>query len=384
MAALLPAIGWMLLALALIGSLYTIASAITLRGFLASANRTARRSDGVTILKPLHGAEPRLADNLATFLEQEHDGPVQLLCGVQRADDPALAAVEALKARFPQARIDVIVDPTPHGANGKVANLINLAPHIAHDVVVLSDSDMAAAPDYLAGVLAALDRPGVGAVTLAYAGRGDAGFWSRLAAAGLTWQFLPGAVFGVARGLARPCMGSTIAMRRGTLAAIGGFDAFADVLADDYAIGQAIAARGLTVAMPPLLVTHASIERDFGDLWRHEVRWGATVRDLVPFAHVMGVIAMPLPLALLATPFHPLLALALAGFALLARLAAVLTADARAGRRTAPLWTFPFRDCLTFAVFLASLTARSVDWRGARLRMEQDGQISAEPENLRT
>jgi ceramide glucosyltransferase len=369
-----------MLGLSLIGSAYMIAAAITLRGSLPPTAVAGRRNDAVTILKPLHGAEPRLTDNLATFLAQDHDGPVQLLCGVQRADDPAIAAIEALRARFPETRIDLIVDPTAHGANGKIANLINLEPHIAHDVVVLSDSDMAVGPDYLPRLLAALDAPRTGAVTIAYNGRGDAGFWSRIAAAGLSWQFLPGVVFGAAHGLARPCMGSTIAMRRGTLAAIGGFAAFADVLADDYAIGEAVAALGLEVAMPAMLVTHASTERDFGELWRHELRWGATVRDVVPVAYAMGVIAIPFPLALLAIPVHPLPGLALSGLALLARLSAAIVADRRGGARTAPLWLLPLRDCLTFMVFIASLTVRSVDWRGATLRMAQRGRISAQPE----
>lgn len=378
--AIIAGLAWGMLGLSLIGSAYMVAAAITLRSFLSPAAAAGRRNDAVTILKPLHGAEPRLIDNLASFLAQDHDGPIQLLCGVQRADDPAIAAVETLRARFPQARIELIVDPTAHGANGKIANLINLEPHIAHDIVVLSDSDMVVGPNYLSGLLAALDAPGTGAVTIAYNGRGDAGFWSRIAAAGLSWQFLPGVVFGAARGLARPCMGSTIAMRCETLAAIGGFAAFADVLADDYAIGEAVAALGLKVAMPGMLVTHASTERSFGELWRHELRWGATVRDVVPVAYLTSVIAMPLPLALLAIPLHPLPGLALAGLALLARLSAAIVVDRPGGTRTAPLWLLPLRDCLTFTVFITSLTVRSVDWRGATLRMAQRGRISAEPE----
>jgi len=378
--AIITGLAWAVLGLSLIGSAYMVAAAITLHNFLSRKAPLGRRDDAVTILKPLHGGEPRLADNLATFLAQDHDGPIQLLCGVQRPDDPAIAAVETLRARFPQARIELIVDRTTHGANGKVANLINLEPHIAHDIAVLSDSDMVVGPNYLSGLLLALDAPGTGAVTLAYNGRGDAGFWSRIAAAGLSWQFLPGVVFGAARGLARPCMGSTIAMRRETLAAIGGFAAFADVLADDYAIGEAVAALGLGVAMPAMLVAHASTERNFGELWRHELRWGATVRDVVPAAYLTSVIAMPLPLALLASPFHPLPGLVAAGLALLARLSAAIVADRRGGARTAPLCLLPLRDCLTFAVFIASLAVRSVDWRGATLRMAQRGRISAEPE----
>lgn len=373
--------GWAVLGLSLIGSAYMIAAATTLRAFFARpASTAARRSDAVTILKPLHGAEPRLADNLASFLTQDHDGPIQLLCGVQRAGDPAIAAIETLRARFPDARIDLVIDPSPHGANGKIANLLNLEPHIAHDVIALSDSDIAAAPDYLAGLLAALDQPGTGAVTVAYNGRGDAGFWSKVAAAGLSWQFMPGVVFGIAHKLAEPCMGSTIAMRRETFAKIGGFAPFADVLADDHAIGQAIAAQGLAVAIPPMLVIHASTERSFGELWRHELRWGVTVRDVVPVAYAMGVIGIPLPLALFALLVHPLPGLAATALALIARLVTALVADRVAGRRTASLWLLPLRDCLTFAVFIASLGARSVDWRGTTLKMVQRGRIAAQSE----
>jgi len=373
-------IGWALAGFSLVGTLYTIAATVTLRRFFTSTQAARARNAGVTLVKPLHGAEPRLADNLASFLDLDHAGPVQLLCGVQRADDPAIAVVEALCLRFPAARIDLVVDPTPHGANRKVANLINLQPHIAHDVVVLSDSDIAVGRDYLAGLLDALDRPGTGAVTLAYHGRGDAGWWSKIAAAGLSWQFLPGAVFGTVFGLARPCMGSTIALRRETLTRIGGMGAFADVLADDFAMGEAVAALGLHVVVAPLLVTHASAEPDFAALWRHELRWGATVRGVAPAAYALGVIAMPLPLALLAIPIHPLAGLACAALAVLARGGVATVADRLGKARSAPFWALPLRDCLTFVVFLASWAVRSVDWRGATLRMETHGRVSAGPE----
>jgi ceramide glucosyltransferase len=373
-------IGWGILALAAAGTLYMAAAAITLTRFFARAAPPVRRSDAVTILKPLYGDEPRLADNLASFLTQHHDGPVQLLCGVSRADDAAIAAVTEVRARFPEAHIDLIVDATAHGANLKVANLINLEPHIAHDVIALSDSDIVAAPDYLARLLAALDPADVGVATVAYAGRGDAGFWSRVAAAGLGWQFLPGVVFGAAYGLAQPCMGSTVALCRETLDRIGGFRSVADVLADDHAIGAAVRALGLRVAVPPMLVTHASTERNLPELWRHELRWGATVRDLTPGAYVASVVAMPFPLALLAIPFHPAGGLALAGAALLVRGAVVAAVEHRAGARAAGRWLLPLRDCLSFAVFVASLTVRSVDWRGAKLRLQRHGRVAAEPE----
>ena len=374
--------GWALLAIATIGTLYTIAAGIVLRRFFAVQPTPHRRAEAVTLLKPLHGAEPLLEANLATFLAQDHDGPIQLLCGVQRADDPAIGAVAALKASRSAATIDLIVDPTSHGASGKISNLINMMPRAANPVVILSDSDIAVEPDYLPNILATLDQPGVGAITCLYRGRGDAGFWSQLGAAGLSYQFLPGAVFGIALGLARPCMGSTIAMRRETLDRIGGFDRFADVLADDYAIGEAIQSLGLKVVVPPMLVVHGSAERSFAELWRHELRWSATVRGVVPGAFVGSVIGMPFPLALLGTllaPAHAIGAI-LALLALASRALIVHAVDRRAGARTAPLWLLPVRDCLTFAIFVATFFTRSVDWRGQRLRMGADGRITADPE----
>ncbi len=373
--------GWILLAMAVAGALYTLAAAAVFARFFGRRPPPSRRGEAVTLLKPLHGDEPRLVDNLATFLTLDHDGPVQLLLGVQRPDDPAIAVVETLRARYPAARIDLVIDPAPHGANGKIANLINMAPHAAHSVLVLSDSDIAVAPDYLSHVLTALDEPGVGAVTSAYVGRGDAGCWSRLGAAGIDWQLLPGVVFGVSAGLARPCMGSTIALRAGTLAAIGGFRAFADTLADDYAIGQAIGALRLRVEVPPMLVAHAGTDARFTGLWRHEVRWQATILGVEPVGYTAGVIAMPFPLALLAMLFHPLAGAAIALAALAARLILVTIIGHVTGSRPASRWLLAMRDCLTFAEFVASFFVRSVDWRGSNLKMERDGQISAGSEN---
>ncbi len=373
-------IGWALLLCAALGTLYMALATRILARFFGQRQSMPSRTEPVTLLKPLYGDEPRLAENLASFLDQDHAGPIQLLLGVHRADDAAIPAVRALQARFPQARIDLVINDIRHGANGKISNLINMMPQAAHETLILSDSDMAVDRDYVTRIVTALDDPDVGAVSCVYRGRGDAGFWSQLGAAGLSWQFLPGAVFGTALKLARPCMGSTIALRRTTLDRVGGFTAFADKLADDYAIGEAVHALGLAVAIPPMLVVHGSAERSFNELWRHELRWGATVRDVVPVAYAMGVIGIPLPLALLGLLIHPLPGAILTLAALTVRLNLAVTADKIAGARTAPLWWLPMRDCLTMGVFIASLFVRRVDWRGTALNMGSDGRVAVHSE----
>jgi ceramide glucosyltransferase len=381
--AILSLFGWLLLALAAIGTAYMLGAAATIVRFFAAARPAVRSDVAVTILKPLHGTEPRLTDNLATFLAQDHGGAIQLLCGVQHEGDSAIQRVEDLRQLKPDARIDLIVDPTPHGSNGKVANLINLEPHIAHDVVVLSDSDMAVPPDYLARLLASLERPGVGVVTCLYRGRGDAGFWSRLGAAGLSYQFLPNATFATAIGqIGDACMGSTIALRRETLEAVGGFAAFADILADDHALGKKVRAQGLDVVIPPMLLTHASDETGFGALWPHELRWAATVRSLTPaLAYAGSLITFPVPLAIIGALFHPAAGFALAIVALVTRIVVAGAVDTVAGASTVSKWLLPARDFLSLAIFVASYAARSVDWRGTRLTMGSDGRIAAETES---
>ncbi|MEG3124568.1 bacteriohopanetetrol glucosamine biosynthesis glycosyltransferase HpnI [Sphingomonas sp. GB1N7] len=369
--------GWFAILLAGAGIIYQLIASVVTRQFFATAALVGHSTEAVTLLKPLYGAEPRLFDNLATFLEQQHDGPVQMVCGVQRDDDPAIAVVRALQSAYPAATIDLVIDATRHGANGKVSNLINMMPAARHPIIVLSDSDMAAAPDYLARVLAALDRPGIGVVSCLYRGRGDGNFWSRLGAAGLTYQFIIGVVVAVAYKLAAPCMGSTIALRRETLDRIGGFKCFADTLADDHAIGQAVIASGLNIAVPPMFVTHAFDETGIGELWRHEVRWAATVRDIAFWPYVGVIIGLPLPVACLAVLYTPTIGLWLVAASLVARFIVVRSVDAAAGGRPAAFRLAILHDYFAFAVYIASFFVQSVDWRGATLTMKAGGRISS-------
>lgn len=370
-------IGIVLAALAAIGIAYQAFAWVMLGRFFKSPVPRMDGDQAVTILKPLHGDEPRLKDNLASFLAQDHAGPVQLLCGLADAGDPARAAIEALQREHPAADIALVVDPARHGSNGKIGNLINMMPTARHGVLVLSDSDMAVAPDYLSVLLATLAQPGVGAVTCFYRGRGDTGFWSQVSAGIISHLGLPDMVVGHTTGLAQPCMGSTIALTAETLAALGGFERFADVLADDHALGMAVGERGKRVAIPPIVLTHACSETSFAALWRQKLRWAATIRALQPWGYAGSVITRPLPLALLALPFIPALGLPLVAAAFAVRLAVAARVDRIAGARSVALGWLPLIDSVEFLVFAASFTVRKIDWRGKALQIETDGRISA-------
>lgn len=375
---LLILIGWCFAGLALAGSAYQLLAARLLRRLLAPPPpREPQSWPGVTVLKPLHGAESGLEAALASLLAQDYAGPLQVVFGVQSPTDPAQAVVGTLRRAHPAADVALTVDATDHGANRKVSNLINMIARAKHEVLIVADSDIVVAPGYLRGVVAALGAPQAGVVTCPYRGLPAEGFWSRLAAMGISYQFLPSVAVGVGLGMAHPCMGSTVALRRETLERIGGFAAFADQLADDYAIGAAVRAAGLRSIVAPVLVGHLSAEDSLEALVQHELRWARTVRGVDPAGFAGSVVTYPTPLALLAIIFTGAAPIGLAalGIALICRFLLQRGVDRLAGARTGPWWLTPLRDGLSFAVFLGAFFVRAVDWRGARFRVDAQGTL---------
>ncbi|WP_044561874.1 bacteriohopanetetrol glucosamine biosynthesis glycosyltransferase HpnI [Azospirillum sp. B4] len=386
---LTDALGWGLGTLSGVGTVYTLAAADSARRFLASGPAPVlAAAPAVTVLKPLHGAEPGLAERLRALTTQDYPGLVQVVCGVQAADDPAIAVVrgliDELAAAGSPVRLDLVVDPTRHGANAKISNVINLMTVVRHEVLVLADSDIAVAPDYLTRVVDALSRPGVGLVTCLYRGDPvDAGsFWQDQAARAVDHHFLPNVLVGLRLGLAKPCFGSTIAVTADTLDRIGGFPAFRDILADDHAMGAAVRALGLTVAVPPFVVGHLAPESTLAALLDHELRWARTIRGLDPGGYAGSVVTHPVPLAMLGAIFAGWHAwsLLLLGLAILARVVLQVTIDARI-TRSRPRWPGLIRDVLSFVVFVASFGIRRVSWRGQRFSVKSDGTMVPLGEN---
>jgi ceramide glucosyltransferase len=366
-----------LLVLAAVGSLYSLVAVALLRRFAAQRPPAAARFPGITVLKPLYGAEAGLYENLASFCQQEYPGPVQIIFGLREADDPAAATFQQLKAAFPEADLQLVLDPSSHGANGKISNLVNMSRAIRHEVVVLADSDIRVDSKYLRQLIGALDQPGVGLVTCLYRGLPAGGIWSRLAAMVTNHHFFPSVLVGLALGRSDPCFGATIALRRRTLAEIGGFEAFVDHLADDHALGVAVHRLGQRLVVPSMLVSHICRERSALEMLRQELRWARTLRLLDPLGFLGSVVTHPVPLALLGAALAPghVWGWAILGLALASRLLLELQADKVLGTDW-PAWRLgPLRDLLSFAVFVASHFTGAVTWRGQRFRVRRDGTL---------
>lgn len=340
----------------------------------------------VTVLKPLCGAEPALYEDLRSLCEQTYPA-MQIIFGVQHPADPSLAIVRRLQAQFPALEIDVVIDPRRHGHSAKVSNLINMMTVARHDWLVLADSDVRVPRGYLEGVCAPLADPRVGIVTCPYRGRpimaaGRARLWSELGALFVNDWFMPSVRVAALFGSRSFAFGATIALRRDALAAIGGFHAIADQLADDYRLGELTRRRGLATVLSQVVVETSVDEPTFRQLVQHETRWLRTIRAVRPGGYAASAVTFSLPVAVLGC------ALAGAGPAALVLLSATAAArvvlhlfvyapepvPAGTWRR---LWALPASDALGFALWCWGFAAREVQWRQQRYRVARDG--SAHP-----
>ncbi len=361
-----------------VGAGQCVAGAVLVQRFARRPEAAPTATPAVTVLKPLHGEEPLLETALGSVCRQDY-APLQIVFGVQDPADPAIRVVRRLQSRFPGRDLALVVDVTQHGPNRKIGNLINMMHAARHDLLVIADSDILCAPDYLRRIVAALEEPGTGLVTTLYAGLpARPTLIGRLGATQVTHVFLPGALLARAMGR-QDCLGATMALRRRTLQAIGGLEALVGHLADDNALGRKVAGLGLAVRLAGTVPATTVAEAGFGALFRHELRWARTIRALVPGAFLASALQYPIAWALLA--------LALAGGTVWAwamllaawtvRAAATLAVDRALARRlpaglaiAAPIWLLPLRELMSVAVMVASYAGLDVDWRGHRMHAD--------------
>lgn len=359
------------------GCVYLLVSGVLVLRFRRDPDGPPAEAPPVTVLVPLCGEETGLVERLVRLRNQDYPAPVQIICGVRDATDPALDCARRAAAEEGRWPIEYGSDPRQHGRNRKISNLINMMRYARHDTIVMVDSDMEVASDHLSRVVPRLARPGVGAVTCLYQGVGQGGMPARLAAMGINLHFLPNVVVGLATGMAAPCFGATIAITRGNLERIGGLEAFVDQLWDDYAIGEAVRARGLEVSVCSFAPVHVCTEPSFRSLFANQLRVARTIRGIDPSGHAGAVLTHPFALALLSV----LAAGAwwtwlLLGVAYSCRLIVARCVERRFGVARVSYTLVPARDLLSFAIYLASYGSARVEWRGETYRVDTDGSLT--------
>ncbi|MFO0632398.1 MAG: glycosyltransferase [Nannocystaceae bacterium] len=333
------------------------------------------RAPPVTVLKPLRGLDDGLEDNLASLLQQDYPGPLQFVFGVTAADDPALAVVRRLQRRFGARRSDVALGRDDAAHNPKVANLLGMLPYAQHDALLISDSNVRVAPDYLRAMVAELAPADVGLVANPVVGT-DAQTLGAACEALQLGGVIAGAV-SCGAWVGHPCViGKSMLLRRDALARIGGLQRFGDVLAEDYAMGQAMVRAGLRVVTCGYVVaTHAGAWTMRRFAARH-LRWCQMRRWIAPWAYLGEPLLLPscwwLALASLAV-----LTAAGWGWPLVAAAAIAVSCGVEAGCSQAlrGLWRVrevaatPCKDAVLLGLWALAWIRREVQWRGHHYRI---------------
>jgi ceramide glucosyltransferase len=351
------------------------------------AGRCESVQPAVSILKPLHGAEPNLDSHLESFFNQHYPEFEVLFCA-RSADDAGLKIAREVAARHPGIKARFFTSGEPPFANAKVASLETMYQAAGHDILIVSDSDVHVGPEYLREVVAPFRSPGVGAVTCLYrgvvAGRGNS-LWAYLEGVGMSIEMPAGVL--VARMLEgmQFLLGPTMAVRRRCVEEIGGFRALGHYCSDDFLLGNWIAARGHDVVLSPYVVDHVILNTGLLASVRHQVRWMISTRCSRPKGHLGTLLTFAMPFALLAAATllwmgHGGLAAGALAWGLLSRilLAGIvghLVVKERGLPRTMLL--HPLRDLMGFGYWLASYSSNRILWRGQEYELLHDGMMRA-------
>jgi ceramide glucosyltransferase len=323
----------------------------------------------VSILKPLKGLDPQMWEAFCSHCEQDYP-EFQLIFGVSDPDDPAIALVRRLQEKYPHRKIDLLVCSRDLGNNRKLGTLAQMLSAARHEILLVNDSDIRVAPDYLRRVVSPLADPTIGLVTCLYRGIPTPTMGSRLEALGISTDFVPGVLSArlIERGL-HFGLGSTLAFRRSDLQAIGGFEAMVDYLADDYEIGNRIAGLGKRIELSEVVVETFLPAYSIRQYVDHQLRWARSVRGARSWGYAGLILTFGLPWAVLALvagrgavwAWWLFVVTVAARFAVGLAAAVAILDDTQALR---DLFLLPLRDLIAPVIWAIGLVGNRIFWRG--------------------
>lgn len=336
----------------------------------------------VSVLKPLHGMEPRLRETLRSFFQQQYPG-YEIVFGARSAEDPALAVVSELMKEFPQVPVKMVYSGAPEWPNAKVFSLEKMLAEAKSDYAIISDSDVTVDPDYLRNVTAPLLDAKTGLVTCVYRGVPVNGGWAVIEALGMSVDMTSGVLLADMLEGMRFALGPTMATRKDVLAKIGGIGATADFYSDDFELGRMIAEAGYHVELSHHVIEHMVVDSKFGPSLDHQLRWMKSTRFSRPLGHVGSGLTFAVPFGIMGLVGGGLMGAAGAGlvlliWSLLNRVMQSLTVGwlvVRDRKAVSLCWLYPVRDLFGFLLWVLSFTGGDFEWRGERYQFRKGGRI---------
>lgn len=360
---------------------YYVMALIGARRFFARTEHESATdfSPPVSILKPLRGTDPDCYKNLASFCRQDYPEYEVLYC-VGEPGDPAAEVVRQIQRDYPDRNVRLLIHTPPPGQNDKVAKLAFLARQARYPILVVSDSDVRVAPDYLRKVVAPLARPEVGLVTCLYKSTPAHGWVSALETLAQVSDFYPGLIVDWQLEEVKFALGSTIALRAEVLREIGGWEPQVHQVADDLLLGRRVAQQGYRVILSPYTVCTVPDYQSLKQFLLKRLRWTIVLRHMRPWGHLGLACTQALPWVVWTGFAHGLAtAIPIAGIYLLLRTWMAWEIGVRGlGLRhlVRKFWLIPLWDALASAIWLISFTRRTILWRGANYTLGKNAMIT--------
>jgi ceramide glucosyltransferase len=343
----------------------------------------------LSVLKPLHGTEPGMERNLETFFEQDYPEFELLFCARQETDE-GLRLARRVGERYPQvnARFVTCGEPRPKFHNAKVYSLAKLDSVASHELFITSDADVRVTPDYLRRMVQNLKDPHVGLASCVYLGTVDggasAGFSAQLDAVGKSVEMTSGVLVADMLEGTKFALGATMAVRKKSFQDAGGFDELGQFYADDFVLGNRLAAQGTGVQMATHVIRLMVQDTRFGLSFRNQLRWMQSTRRSRPWGHFGSGLTFAMPFGLLGLLWGLLTGHAVVGLLWLSWMVVQRWMQAGSILRVMgdPDWVrgtmlYPVRDLLGSVLWLGSYGGDRFYYRGKIYRLKDGGKVEA-------
>ena len=376
-------IQWVLLVPVIVGSIYSVVCLICVVIFRFRSSLPPQVPGGgwpaVSVLKPVHGLEKNLENNLRSICLQDYPQYQVIYC-VQNETDRAIPLLKQLQAEYGSDLVTVVIEQRQIGSNGKINNLIGGLAHARHDFLVISDSDVYTGADYLKAIVAPLADPDVGFVCTFFKATSARSWFEKMEFLTMNACYFQDTVFAYVTKTAKFCIGASLAFRRSSLLHIGGLESLADYFVEDYEMGRRLWEQGKKAAVAPYVVECTVDLKTPLQWWNHQVYWDQNSCTVRPIALFSTFILRAVPFAILfaawrcADPFG----LCVLGGAVGVRLftaAGIMGYGLGECQSLKTLVMLPVRDILGAVSLILGLSRKTVVRRNKEFLVTKDGRM---------
>jgi ceramide glucosyltransferase len=371
----------------LTSTIFTMMALLATSKYLTARERRRKQNSDftppVSILKPLHGSPAYLEECLEGYFKLDYPDYELIFCA-RRADDAGLAVARKLAGRYPQIAVTILHSGEPPWMNARCYSMHLMAEAARHDLLVATDADIPVNPDYLREMVAPFKNSKVGAAFSLYRGIPiDGGFGERLEALGMSVEMTSGVLVAEMLEGIRFTLGPSSAVRKSSLARIGGFKSLGGYAADDYMLGYQVAEAGESVALSDHVVEHLILRSGFWKSIEHQLSWMRSTRFSRPMGHLGTALTFAVPFGVLGLiggvlAHHTWLGAALLGFTVLLKIVHSMVVGGMVvhSRESVVLsFLYPLRDLIGFLLWAASYADNKLHWHGRIFELESGGTI---------